>query len=258
MAPHRVFAFISAVCCAVCSTAPGAEEAAAVFKEVSASPSKAPAIAAAALQPADRVTPRLAAQVTRAAITALGANPAASRIAAIVHAEVKAAPDRVLDIVRAAVTVSPREAAEEIAASAVLAVPDPWRRVVYTRTATPQPRGERDYKGEPDFKGEPDYKDPARGEAIPMTLAEAIVQTALEAGASAPGVYAAVEAALRSAPGRLITAIYDPRGISGVGDAGTNNYANEPFRRRPPTLSPKPGPSPVKPRVPATPPPVSP
>lgn len=95
-----------------------------------------------------------------------------------------------------------------------------------------------------------------------MTLAEAVIQAALDARADlAPAaIYAAVEAVLRNAPGWRITAIYDPRGISGVGSAGTNNYANEPLRRKTPTLAPNPGPSspPITPRVPATPPPVSP
>lgn len=230
-------------------------------RAVEANPSKAPSIAAGALQPVESVSPRRAAEVTTAVIVGLGPVPAASRVAAVVYAEAHAAPERVLDIVRAAVLVAPADAADEIAASAVLAIPDPWKRVVYTRMSAPVQRGERDFKGGPDFKGEPDFKELVSGEPVPMSLAEAVVQTVLDAGvANAPSVFAAVEAVLRTAPGRLITAIYDPRGISGVGDAGTNNYANEPFRRRPPTLAPKPGatPVPIKLRVPATPPPVSP
>ncbi len=205
-------------------------------------------------------------------VESLGPRPGSTQVSKVVFAAVRAVPERVLDIVRAAVVAAPASEADAICAAAVLAIPDPWKIVMYSkaRSVAPARGGERDFKGEPDFKGERDFKggpadsDPtaslADGRA--MTVAEAVIQTALDARADlAPSaIYAAVEAVLRNAPGWRITAIYDPHGISGVGSAGTNNYANEPLRRKTPTLAPSPGPSspPITPRVPATPPPVSP
>lgn len=221
---------------------------------VQAEPSKAAAFVVRALNPVSAVGPHDAAAVTSTAIAALGPTPSTRHISSLVHAAVRTTPDYVLEIVRAAALLAPADAADEIAASAVAALPDPWRQILYRRAGSPVERTDLDYKNVADFKGQPDYKEPVAPDGLPMTLAEAVVQTVLDArsGLSAPGIYAAVEAVLRSAPGWLITAIYDPKGISGVGDAGLNNYANEPLRRRPPTLAPTPVTS-----VPATPPPVS-
>jgi hypothetical protein len=168
-----------------------------------------------------------------------------------VNAAVKTLPDSAIEIVRAAVAMAPAEAADEIVAAALTALPDPWKQVFYTRVAAPVIRtGERDFKGGPDFKGEPDFKGgPAAtglpGQGAPMTMAEAVVQAALDAraGLSPTALFAVAESILRTAPGWLIGAIYDPKGISGVGDAGLNNYANEPFRRPPPPLAPQPPPA---------------
>jgi hypothetical protein len=234
-------------------------------QEVSADPAAAPALIAQALQAKSPVTRQWVAAVTTVVIEGLGPNPNSAKLSKVVYSAVKTLPANVLDIVRAAVIAAPASEADAIAAAAVLASPDPWQIVVYSRSTAPASRGERDFKGEPDFKGGPGDADPVgAGDGMSMTLAEAVVHAALDArpGLSVTAIYAAVDAVLRNAPGWRITAIYDPHGISGVGSAGTNNYANEPLRRKTPTLAPLPGPttsgSPIKTRVPTTPPPVSP
>jgi hypothetical protein len=91
--------------------------------------------------------------------------------------------------------------------------------------------------GEPDFKSarEPDYKTPGPqaitdepGTGTPMTLAEALVQSAFDAAGhqGLGAIQAAVDAALFGDPGGLNAG--DPRGLNGVGVAGNSNYANEP------------------------------
>jgi len=65
-----------------------------------------------------------------------------------------------------------------------------------------------------------------------MTLAEAIAHTAFDAqpGLSFSALTAAVDIALRSDPATLLRYIQSPSAVSGVGDAGLSNYANEPLR----------------------------
>ena len=65
-----------------------------------------------------------------------------------------------------------------------------------------------------------------------MTLAEAIAQTAFDArpGLLLSALRSTVDAALLADPATLMRNIQSPRAISGVGDAGSSNYANEPLR----------------------------
>ncbi|MEZ0258943.1 MAG: hypothetical protein ACAI37_26915, partial [Chthoniobacter sp.] len=160
--------------------------------------------------------------------------------------------DRALDIVRAAVKLSPASA-PDIAAAAARAVPNPWKEVRYPRGGHPQPPPQANPQlppqppgpKEPDFKSpkERDFKSPPVDGSLlepvqevldpsapgdPMSVAEAIVQAAVEAGGNLPDVQAAVDGVLIGDPGLLFNRVGDPRSISGVGDAGTSNYANEP------------------------------
>jgi hypothetical protein len=205
----------------------------------------------------------MAVPATLAAIHGLGPEATSKQIAALVYAAVHVTPDSALNIVRATVKLSPK-AAPEIAAAAARAVPNPWKEVRYHRIASqapaqmppqlpPQPPGpkERDFKSslgtEPDFKSsrkERDFKsspadrsllEPVEEELDPstpgstMSLAEAIVQTAVDAGGNLADVQRAVDEALFGDPGLLFSKVGDPRGISAVGTAGNSNYGNEPF-----------------------------
>ena len=64
-----------------------------------------------------------------------------------------------------------------------------------------------------------------------MTLAEAIIRAAFEAepGLSLFTLQDAANAAIRMDPAALLRYIQSPSAISGVGDAGVSNYANEPL-----------------------------
>jgi hypothetical protein len=196
---------------------------------------------------ANEATRRIAAETTDA-IEALGANPTTKQISTIVYKAVRSSPDNVLHIVDAAIRVSPQSAAPEIVTAATAGVPNPWKQVNYRRLEASKPK-----KSDPDFKGGPDYKSgppaspvpsaiagsnsqnaphagPADGK--PMTLAEAIVQTAFDAqpGLSFSGLQAAANTALLTDPATLMRYIQSPNAVSGVGDAGLSNYANEPLR----------------------------
>ena len=73
-----------------------------------------------------------------------------------------------------------------------------------------------------------------------MTLAEAIAFTAFasQPGLSFSSLQAAVDLALRTDPATLLRDVQSSRAISGVGDAGISNYANEPLRTpNPPVVS---------------------
>ena len=78
--------------------------------------------------------------------------------------------------------------------------------------------------------------DPAQGgnvaDGSQMTLAEAIALTAFasQPGLSFPSLQGAVDLALRTDPATLLRDVQSSRAISGVGDAGISNYANEPLR----------------------------
>ena len=176
---------------------------------------------------------RRAAPATTAAIRALGTDATPRKIAGIVFLAARTVPESVLDIVHAAVLASPDDAAPEIVAAAISAVPDPWKQVRYRRRGSVARHGERD------FKGEPDYKD--SGPESQMTLAEAIVMSAFDAraGLDLRGLQVAANGAIVSSPAYLLALIHDPKGISGVGDVGNNNYSNEPFR---PPVKPEPKP----------------
>ncbi len=65
-----------------------------------------------------------------------------------------------------------------------------------------------------------------------MTLAEAIAFTAFasQPGLSFSSLQGAVDLALRTDPATLLRDVQSSRAISGVGDAGGSNYANEPLR----------------------------
>jgi len=223
-----------------------------------------PSSAAALTQSLRAAGPKAAAVVvpeTVAAIQALGPEATSKQISAIVYAAVRATPDSALNIVRAAVKLSPGSA-PDIAAAAARAVPNPWKEVRYQKgphaeqppqTTTPaqlppQPPGAK----EPDFKSSPkerDFKsppvdrsflepvqealnpgDPADPGAF-MSLAEAIVYTAVEAGGKLDPVQLAVDAALYGDPGLLFNQVGGVRGISAQGNAGNSNYGNEPFKK---------------------------
>ena len=86
--------------------------------------------------------------------------------------------------------------------------------------------------------------DPAQGgnvaDGSQMTLAEAIALTAFasQPGLSFPSLQGAVDLALRTDPATLLRDVQSSRAISGVGDAGGSNYANEPLRTpNPPVVS---------------------
>ena len=207
-------------------------------------PAPAPAVKA----PGGETGSRIAAE-TAAAIQALGAAPGTKQISNIVFKAVRSSPDSVLLIVHAAARVSPKTAVPEIVTAAVAAVPNPWKQVAYRRLSAK--KSEPDYKGGPDGKqgrdGGPDLggrgvQDPSgRGTGDPganaangstMTLAEAIAQTAFDAqpGLSFSSLQAAANIALLADPATLLRNVQSSRAISGVGDAGISNYANEPLR----------------------------
>ena len=81
------------------------------------------------------------------------------------------------------------------------------------------------FAGDPFFGASP-------GDGIIMTLAEAIAYAAFNAqpGLSFSSLQGAVDIALRTDPATLLRDVQSSRAISGVGDAGTGNYANEPLR----------------------------
>ena len=72
------------------------------------------------------------------------------------------------------------------------------------------------------------------GDALSVTLAEAIARTAFDAqpGLSFPDLQSAVDVALNTDPATLLRYVQSSRSISGVGDAGSSNFANEPLRPR--------------------------
>jgi hypothetical protein len=124
---------------------------------------------------ADAIAPSL----VQAAIEGLGADPESSRIGAIVQAAVTAAPTEVLDIVTAAVKASPRTAAPAIVQAGVSSVPHPESLV----TVNVQPRARRAAGSDKEIDG----KEAADGKSLgaptqkQLTLAEAIVQAAVDA-----------------------------------------------------------------------------
>jgi hypothetical protein len=237
-------------------------------QQISTAPGSATAALVQTLKAAGSNANLLAGPATAAAIQSLGANASSKQIAALVFAAVRVAPDSALRIVRAAVRVAPN-AAPEIASAAARAVPNPWKEVRYQRGAPAEPPSQN--AGQPPSDQTPDFKssvdssflsaldavlDPAAA-GDPMSLAEAIVQTAADARGGDPGgIQSAVDAALFNDPSQLFNAVSGAKGISGVGDAGLSNYANEPFIPTPPTTTP-----PTKPNTPPitpNPPPVSP
>ena len=170
-----------------------------------------------------------AASETEAAIEALGEKPTNRQVANVVFAAVRKSPENVLPIVHAAVRVSPQSAAPAIVTAATAAVPDPWKKVAYHRLLTQYVK-----KGAPDFKGGPDGKHTVDPEGPSLTLAEAIARTAFDAqpGLSLSDLRSAVDVALNADPATLLRYVQSSRSISGVGDAGSSNFANEPLRPR--------------------------
>jgi hypothetical protein len=198
----------------------------------------------------DEANRRVAAE-TGTAIKALGEHPATKQISNIVFKAIRSAPAGVLLIVHTAAQASPAAAVPEIVAAATAAVPNPWKKVTYRRLTALDLK-----KSEPDFKGGPDGKQMADGKGVSppdgrtTTLAEAIAFTAFNAqpGLSLPALQAAVDTALLADPATLLRYIQSPSTLSGVGDAGTSNYANEPLRT--PTVSgTTPVPTPQQPTV---------
>ena len=72
------------------------------------------------------------------------------------------------------------------------------------------------------------------GDVLALTLAEAIARTAFDAqpGLSFADLQSAVDVALNADPATLLRYVQSSRSISGVGDAGSSNFANEPLRPR--------------------------
>jgi len=127
---------------------------------------------------ADEMAPSL----VQAGIDGLGADPNANLIAGIVTSAIYAAPSEVLDIVTAAVKVSPRSAAPAIVTAAIRTVPHPERVVtvnVQRRAALAASNPGNDKQT--DYKQVTDGKSVAPPEQKQLTLAEAIVQAALDA-----------------------------------------------------------------------------
>jgi hypothetical protein len=259
--------------------------------EIAASPAAAPAIITRTLRSAGSQAASLAGPITSAAIENLGPAANRKRISSIVFSAVRAVPGSVLEIVRAAVPVAPKSAAD-IAAAAAAAVPNPWKEVRYQRQtglggkvdavvtagsagftgtamtlagaivhtafdaettpatlANPQnppnpaklaPIRERDFKD-----SDRDFKD--------------AVEAAQDPAVGLSTIQSAVDAALLDDPGQLLSKIGDPRGLSGVGEVGSSNFANEPpdpHHRAKPTPTPTPSPTPTPPPTPTpTPPP---
>lgn len=204
---------------------------------------------------ADEAGQRAAAAAT-AAIEALGANPSTRQISNIVFRAVRSSPSAVLPIVHAAVLASPQAAAPEIVTAATAAVPDPWKKVTYHRIASSVLKksshdGKQVADGKrtadrPDFKGGPGTKSPAVTADPEITLAEAIVRTALDAqpGLALASLQSAADIALTGDPAVLLHAILSPQSVSGVGGAGLSNYANEPLRPAVASTAPVPAPNP--------------
>ena len=137
---------------------------------------------------ADAIAPSL----VRAAIQGLGPDPVPSLVAAIVRYAVTATPSEVLDIVTAAVKASPRETAPDIVTAAVSSVPHPEQMV----TVNVQRRAERLIGNDKEL----DAKQLAAPAQKQLTLAEAIVQAALDAdpGLSEQSLTAAVDGGLNT------------------------------------------------------------
>jgi hypothetical protein len=212
--------------------------------EVAATPNSAPAMITRTLRQAGANAPFMAAPATVAAIQGLGPEATRKQVAAIVYAAVRVVPAKTLRIVRAAVSAAPN-AASEIAAAAVRAVPNPWKEVRYQHEAPSETVAQSTEPAPAPVNREPDFKSPPLDHSFedalsavldpaapgdPMTLAEAIVQSTVDAhpGLDYASVQGAVDAALYGDPGSLFNAVGGVRGNSGVGDAGNSNYANEP------------------------------
>ena len=145
---------------------------------------------------ADAIAPSL----VQAAIQGLGASPKPDYIAGIVRSVIYTTPSEVLDIVTAAVKVSPRGAASDIVIAAVSTVPHPEQMV----TVNVQSRAER-AAGTSGNAGNDkqltDGKSISPPEQKQLTLAEAIVQAALDAdpSLSEPDLLAAADDGLNFA-----------------------------------------------------------
>ncbi len=217
-----------------------------IFGAGAASAAEKPVHAPANLPESPKEAGRRAALETAAAIEALGDKPTNRQVANIVFAAVRKSPEHVLAIVHAATRVAPQSAAPSIVTAATAAVPDPWKQVSYHRIVARQGKKVAyDFKGGADgangmdLNGQTGHGAHVRGGTV--TLAEAITQTVFDAqpGLSLPELQSAVEVALNTDPATLLRYVQSSRSISGVGDAGSSNYANEPLRSR--TLGGTPG-----------------
>ena len=106
--------------------------------------------------------------------------------------------------------------------------------------AKPPASGERDFKDAVEAANQaapppPELPAPVDPGTL-MPLAEAIAQTAFDSqkGMALTTIQTAVDTALLGDPGQLLSKIADPRGLSGVGNAGSSNFANEPVVVSPP------------------------
>lgn len=209
-------------------------------------PPVVPPPAPSAFAAADEAGQRAAAAAVAAAIESLGAKPSTRQISNIVFKAVRSSPSAVLAIVRAAVVASPQAAAPEIVTAATAAVPDPWKKVVYHHNTALRIRDGKSTVDRPDFKGGRGERSPAKIEDPTLTLAEAIVRTALDAqpGLSLASLQSAADVALTSDPAILLRTILSPQSVSGVGVAGLSNYANEPLRPTVSSISPVAAPNP--------------
>ena len=165
---------------------------------------------------ADAIAPTL----VKAAIEGLGIDPKPRLnvdAAAIVRAAVTAAPTEALDIVTEAVKAAPHSpdpAAPAIVAAAIGAVPHPERLV----TIGIQRRAERTYSNDKqnDFKQFTDGKSLSAGAEKQLTLAEAIIQAALDAdpGLTADSLTAAADSSLgatfATSEGAVLTGVLPP------------------------------------------------
>ena len=158
----------------------------------------------------------IAPALVKAAIQGLGVDPRPALVGNIVRASVTAAPSEVLPIVSAAIKASPRSAAPAIVTAAVKSVPHPEKTV----TVTLPPVAGRAYGDDKQIDGkEVEDKQLAASQGKTLTLAEAIVQTALAAdpSLSADALAAAADEGFASnlspnppAPPGILTTVLNP------------------------------------------------
>ena len=180
-----------------------------------------------------------------ASVQGLGKEITEREVTGIVYETVKATPDVVLEIVDAAARNVPLKMVPAVVSAAVNAVPDPYKIVpaVGRRPAGSYARtiariADPSFKGKVDLKEIRGPKDEPYAPTGTEPLAQAIVDTAINAsGATDPGdIIAAADPVLLLGSAVLTS----PLGIEGA-----SNYGNEPKPKPTPTPTPTPVVNPV-------------